>query len=92
MSLARKCDRCGTFYDPWDDEDALNHIAVSKRSYLIDGNYTNAVINHLDLCPNCARFLRMWLEDNIRYEPRSLEDLQVYVPGRIVPKRKGDEQ
>lgn len=62
MSLARKCDRCGSFYIPKSRrsrEDRFNTIDLITRTFK-DAPYSNAVY---DLCPNCSNSLLEWLND-----------------------------
>ena len=49
MSKARKCDRCGKFYE---DYESAYHVTTTK------GAYTNKTV---DLCPDCTQKLIKWL-------------------------------
>ena len=62
MSLARKCDRCGSFYIPASRrsrEDGFNAINLANRT-LNDSTYSKGTY---DLCPNCSNSLLDWLND-----------------------------
>lgn len=48
MSEAKKCDRCGKYYDPYYTE-----ILLAK----------GALQNVIDLCPECERELTDWLSE-----------------------------
>lgn len=60
MSLARKCDRCGSFYIPESRrsrEDGFNAINLANRT-LDNATYSKRTY---DLCPNCSNSLLDWL-------------------------------
>lgn len=62
MSLARKCDRCGSFYVPESRrsrEERTNAINLINRT-LGEVTYSNGTY---DLCPNCSNSLLEWLND-----------------------------
>lgn len=50
MSKARKCDRCGKFYDEYQ---ADYHVTMKKGAYNCKS---------LDLCPDCTNKLIKWLD------------------------------
>ena len=56
MAKANKCDICGNFYDPKDHGD--NDIAWIKT---IDKQ--DICMNSIDLCPQCSKQLKVFLED-----------------------------
>ena len=53
MSLARKCDKCGAFYD---NKDVKPDLMLRKYKH----GYGEEVI---DLCPDCQRILEEWVEE-----------------------------
>ena len=54
MANARKCDRCGAFYQPrYDDDKIINEIRASATVY--------------DVCPKCASDFIMWLRNNVAH-------------------------
>lgn len=60
MSLARKCDRCGSFYIPEprkSNREAFNAINLVNRTFG-DATYSNGTY---DLCPNCLNSFLEWL-------------------------------
>lgn len=66
MSLARKCDRCGSFYihesrkkNRGASGDEFNAITLIDRT-LSNKYYENRTY---DLCPNCSNSLLEWLND-----------------------------
>lgn len=59
MSIAKKCNRCGTYYDEYNVKDSSSKIngfmtlnLDSKQSYHKNGPY--------DLCPSCSSELMEW--------------------------------
>lgn len=76
MAYAKKCDRCGKYYDDESSKDKnfkVNGITVHKMA-LIDA--CDHPIHNYDLCDQCARDLFHWLcepsEDSA--VSRSIED------------------
>lgn len=61
MSLARKCDRCGSFYSPESSrskrEEGFNAINLINRTFN-NVAYSNGTY---DLCPNCLNSFLEWL-------------------------------
>ena len=62
MSLAKKCDRCGTFHDTYNDKENPQKInslitanADSRNKY-----YSHRLIN---LCPSCMNEFNGWLKN-----------------------------
>lgn len=55
MAMARKCDRCGGFYDEYLKKkrftDPVNAIAFVQRTER--GNWTGDNKDAFDLCPDC---------------------------------------
>lgn len=52
MADAKKCDRCGSFYD---------RIALPNSNYLLS-KYTKDASKLIDLCPTCSELLNLWME------------------------------
>ena len=59
---AKKCDRCGVFYQPedWKDGD----VVIGKKEKV----FTSIICNEfyfknvdMDLCPGCRSFIKDWL-------------------------------
>ena len=62
MSLARKCDRCGSFYSPESrlaDGEYFNAFSLVYRK----PNYTPYANKTYDLCPKCSSSLLEWFND-----------------------------
>ena len=62
MSLARKCDRCRSFYIPEsrrENGEYFNAFTLIHRK-LNNTFYANKTY---DLCPNCSNSLLKWLND-----------------------------
>ena len=53
MSKARKCDKCGAFYEPY----KIDTVILAKNVRSTDG---------LDLCPNCMNTLKLWLNNDVQ--------------------------
>lgn len=73
MSLAKKCDRCGVCFDPFNVEGRIgrffnpifqtsNDIREQVRGQLLDE--TLGVDGIVDLCPNCASAFRAFMNRN----------------------------
>lgn len=64
MSLARKCDRCGTFYETYVGADAndFGFNRVTLKDIDITSHYI--VREHFDLCEKCSTDLEDWLKYN----------------------------
>lgn len=52
MADAKKCDRCGSYYD---------RIARPDSDYLLT-KYTKDASKLIDLCPECTKLLNLWME------------------------------
>lgn len=66
MATARKCDRCGNYYDLNDFHPYLKDGKTYKLAqiYIFTNNRLNAVI--YDLCPECMEKLMAFLDDSDR--------------------------
>lgn len=62
MSLARKCDRCGKFYETYAGQDAndFGFNRVTLRD--VDNVGHDWVREHFDLCEKCSTDLEDWLK------------------------------
>lgn len=59
---AKKCDRCGSFYQPEDWEQG--DIVVKKRIKKYESIFFNEyyfIDDDIDLCPGCSAFIKDWL-------------------------------
>lgn len=60
MGLAKKCDRCGKFYDEYNSaEDDKNINGIMTLNIDKQGRYYNH--KPLDLCPFCKCSFEKWL-------------------------------
>lgn len=62
MSRARKCDRCGTLYEPKGiklDSRGSSFNAVQLIDIDLDNKYFTRCIK--DLCPECLESFKAWL-------------------------------
>lgn len=62
---AKKCDRCGTFYQPenWKDGDVViktKRKIISSVTDLIFSEFNFDEVG-IDLCPGCTAFIKDWL-------------------------------
>lgn len=53
MSKAKKCDKCGAFYEPYKTE----IIILSNAIPTMDG---------VDLCPDCMDTFKKWLNNDVQ--------------------------
>lgn len=53
MSKAKKCDKCGAFYEPY----KTDTIILTKNVLSTDG---------LDLCPDCMDTFKKWLNNDVQ--------------------------
>lgn len=74
MSNAKKCDRCGMFYqevDPSAIDILVNSFAeVFTSSNLI--NVQSAVEGMVDFCPQCSKEFTMWLKRKEKFNGESI--------------------
>lgn len=57
---AKKCDRCGKYYDKNNYTYKKNGFVVYGISFELDHN---SRANYKDLCDDCLKSLEKWLED-----------------------------
>lgn len=55
MAYAKKCDRCGTYFD-WEPE-GYNQIMI-ENSYA-----TRSKLKKFDICPTCMERFTQWMND-----------------------------
>ncbi len=62
MALAKKCDRCGTYYDYYGPDtlsgcefNAVAEIFVDKKEEIVNDS------RKLDLCQKCRKSFKEWL-------------------------------
>lgn len=58
MAEAKKCDRCGEFYDLHVDEMKFNGLKLTRETKFIPP----IMVKTYDLCTSCATMLKDWLE------------------------------
>ena len=60
MALAKKCDRCGKFYDEYNfEKDNKNINGITTLNLDAKGDYY--IHKTLDLCPSCNDSFEKWL-------------------------------
>lgn len=69
MSRACKCDRCGKFYEPNQNDEAcvptavrpleFNTITLNHKDYE-NGNVDYVGFSRIDICPACAHSFTKW--------------------------------
>ena len=68
MSVAKQCDRCENFYEPYTtkvtSKDVNGISLIKRRSY--DISFSNEAT--LDLCPQCIHELNKWLTEDSNNE------------------------
>lgn len=63
MAEAKKCDRCGEFYQER-ERNALDNLADALRSFTTTRtalSNISVIEKFLDLCPGCSKSLRKWV-------------------------------
>ena len=67
MALARKCDRCGNFYNPYISRTIKGDFNALKliNCYLTNDFYSNRIY---DLCPDCLDSFIKWLNNENQKE------------------------
>mgnify|MGYP004455230713 CR=1 FL=1 len=69
MAIACKCERCGKFYEPNQNNEAcvptqtksfvFNTITLNHKNYSND-SVTRVGFTQMDICPTCALSFAMW--------------------------------
>ena len=69
MSVACKCERCGKFYEPNQDDEAcvptkvcpveFNTVTLNHKDYKND-NLAYVGFSRMDICPECAHSFTKW--------------------------------
>ena len=62
MANAKKCDRCGTLYEPYG---IIDRVRAEKNSIMVIGNIYGEITSRdefYDLCPDCMEELHEWLK------------------------------
>lgn len=69
MALARKCDRCGKFYDNYNMGDTIS-LRKTNGIMFINVQYNNKYYSckKFDLCPVCKDTLVDWFLDGMEEE------------------------
>lgn len=67
---ARKCDRCGTYYNTYMGDKSRMLSANGLKMILISGNSysSHSLLTRYDLCPDCMRLLADFLKCRGRFE------------------------
>lgn len=66
---AKKCDRCGTFYDSYGrevnetDSDKIKRLFQNNRDGIGLSKSDGYISPHIDLCPSCLEELIKWLDN-----------------------------
>lgn len=85
MSKAKKCDRCGGFFDPihmTGDMCLIRNPVFKNSQNVIDGTVGEYFIHgnpadYIDLCPDCAKEFRMFMKGwKVAYKLEENEDIQ----------------
>lgn len=85
MSRAKKCDRCGGFFDPihmTGDMCLIRNPVFKNSQNVIDGTvgeyfFQGNSADYIDLCPDCAKEFRMFMQGwKVTYKLEKDEDLE----------------
>lgn len=60
MAKARRCDRCGKFFMAEDIENTFGND--ENVYYIVNSRFGSAFDNMYDLCVDCYRGLKVWME------------------------------
>ena len=73
MALAKKCDRCGKFYEHYPKGNKSQSNAIRKVQKDDTGGTVNAFANWvIDLCPECMNSFEKWLKN----EPMTFNEIR----------------
>lgn len=63
MAIAKKCDRCGLYYDPYNCENDAEKINAIKLMNIYFNSY-DIYFSHgpYDLCPACSNDFMKWFK------------------------------
>lgn len=61
MAIAKKCDVCNIYYDPYGYSESMQMNSITLES-LDDTNDRSRPIASYDLCPNCSRRITNFIE------------------------------
>jgi hypothetical protein len=74
MSNAKKCDRCGMFYQEVDPS-AIDILVNSFSEMFTSSNLRNvqsAVEGMVDFCPQCSKEFTIWLKRKEKFNDESI--------------------
>lgn len=69
MAEAKKCDRCGKLYEPYNKSKLYGIIGrkiywrVSAFAFMIEDSEGYSIDGRHDLCPDCMKSLQKWFKD-----------------------------
>ena len=65
--LARKCDRCGGFYEIYGDKIINNNYIKANAIMFIDVDKIGGITNRkaFDLCPKCMELMQRFIKNQI---------------------------
>lgn len=65
--LARKCDRCGDFYETYGDKIIINNYIKANAIMFIDVDKIGGITNRkvFDLCPKCMELMQRFIKNEI---------------------------
>ena len=74
MALAKKCDRCGKFYDHYPKGNKTQSNAIRKIQKDAAGGTEEVCTNWvIDLCPDCMDSFEDWLKN---IEPKTFNEIR----------------
>lgn len=68
MANAKKCDRCGNFYQEVEPNtidqvaNAISNLVASIATHAYVEKQIRVIENFLDLCPSCSKSLKRWVK------------------------------
>jgi len=76
MSKAKKCDRCGNFYEHYNSNDIIHSNGLAKMYCDKYENYHYHDKGRIDLCPECKASFDKWLGEPLNANVISDKDAE----------------
>lgn len=67
MALARKCGRCGKYYDHYPIGNKREYNSIQRRQYRLDDGFVDRQ-DKIDLCPDCMSEFDKFMTDGGKFD------------------------